>query len=252
MKNTSDDFVPGSCGHKGELITYLYGESEPKERNAFEGHLAECDECRRDLRGFKSVRDNLKAWELGFAPRVEIEPRRSRLQVFRDFAGLFPIWARGLALAGAAAALLLVTLAAIGSRVSVGAKGVSLDFAMAPRKAPGAVSPVSPVSPVNDAKPTSQSGNEAMLTRSQAEALVNEAVARAEARTKENSRAELASLESKLVSTHRADLTAVKSQMRAEQKAMLAKAQSSQTIREWLFAANENRDGMVSDNDKNQ
>jgi hypothetical protein len=34
-----------------------------------------------------------------------------------------------------------------------------------------------------------------------------------------------------LVSTHPADLAAAKSQMRAEQKAMLAKAQSSQTIR---------------------
>jgi anti-sigma factor RsiW len=239
MKSTSEEFASSSCGRKEEMIAYLYGESTPQESRVFENHLGQCAECRSEVQGFQSVRDSLKIWDVSFAPQVEIGHRRSRLQVFRELAGLFPAWGRGLAVVGAAAAVLLVTLAAVGSSVSVGSKGVAMDFGMGSRKTPLVAPLVSPAS------------NEAMLTRSQAEALVNEAVVRAEARVKEYSRAEIASLEAKLVSTHQADLAAAKSQMRAEQKAMLAKAQSSQTIREWLFAANDNRDGLVSDNEKN-
>jgi hypothetical protein len=236
MKSKSEEFASSSCGCKEEMITYLYGEATPQESRIFESHLGQCAECRSEVEGFQSVRDNLKIWDVSFAPQVEIEPRRSRLQVFRELVGLFPAWARGLAVAGAAAAVLLVTLAAVGSRVSVG--GVTMDFRMGDFRMGARKTPL----PAN---------NEAMLTRSQAEALVSEAVARAEERAREDSRAQIASLEAKLVSTHQADLAAAKSQMRAEQKAMLAKAQSSQTIREWLFAANENRDGLVSDNEKN-
>jgi len=239
MKSTSEEFASSSCGRKEEMITYLYGESTPEESRIFESHLGQCAACRDEVQGFQRVRNNLKIWDVSFAPQVEIEHRRSRLQVFRELAGLFPAWARGLAVAGLAAAVLLVTLAAVGSRVSVGSQGVAMDFGMGSRKTPVVAPLVSPA------------GNEAMLTRSQAESLVNEAVARAEARSKEESQAQIASLEAKLVSTHQADLAAAKSQMRAEQKAMLAKAQSSQTIREWLFAANDNRDGLVSDNEKN-
>jgi hypothetical protein len=228
-----------SCDRKEELIAYLYRESTPEERQGFESHLSHCADCLSEIEGFESVRGNLKLWNLNFAPHVEIQPRRSRLQVFRELVGLFPIWARGLAMAGAAAAVLLVMLAALGSRVSIGSQGLALDFGRGSRKAPVVVPPVSPVSP---------SSNEPMLTRSQAEALVNEAVARA----REDSRTEMANLEAKLVSVHKADLAAAKSQMRAEQKAMLAKAQTSQTTREWLFAANETRDGLVGDNEKNQ
>jgi anti-sigma factor RsiW len=246
MKSRSEDFAPSACGRKEELITYLYGESTPEQSRVFESHLAQCTDCRNEIRGFESVRDKLQAWDVSFAPRVEIEPRRSRLQVFRELAELFPVWARGLAVAGGAAAVLLVTLAAVGSRVSVGSKGVALDFGMASRKTPVPAPPVSPAIPAPPA------GNETMLTRSQAEALVNQAVARAEALAREDSRDQIASLEARLVSTHHADLAAVKSQMRAEQKAMLAKVRSSETIREWLFAANENRDGLVGDNEKNQ
>jgi hypothetical protein len=227
-----------SCDRKGELIAYLYRESAPEERQAFESHLSHCADCRSEIEGFESVRGNLKLWNLNFAPHVEIQPRRSRLQVFRELVGLFPVWARGLAMAGAAAAVLLVMLAAVGSRVSIGSQGLALDFGRGSRKAPMMVPPVSPVSP----------SSEPMLTRSQAEALVNEAVARA----REDSRTEMSNLESKLVSAHKADLAAAKSQMRAEQKAMLARAQTSQTTREWLFAANESRDGLVGDNEKNQ
>ena len=75
-------------------------------------------------------------------------------------------------------------------------------------------------------KPGKQRGN----ADARRQRLVNEAVARAEARVK-SSQAPDSKPQAKLVSTHPADLAAAKSQMRAEQKAMLAKAQSSQTIR---------------------
>src|SRR5262249_62321621 len=118
-------------------------------------------------------------------------------------------------------------------------QGLDLDFARSRGKVPGRAHAVTPAPPVN---------NEPVMTRSQAEALVNEAVARA----REDSRAQMASLEAKLVAGHQADLAAAKSQMRAEQKAMLAKAQSSQSTRGWLFGSNENRDALVGDNEKNQ
>jgi hypothetical protein len=43
---------------------YVYGESEPDERRAIEEHLTSCHVCRQEIRGLRSVRQDLLAWEV--------------------------------------------------------------------------------------------------------------------------------------------------------------------------------------------
>ncbi|MGE3512716.1 MAG: anti-sigma factor [Vicinamibacterales bacterium] len=44
------------------LIDFLYGESDPGLRTAFEQHLAECPACRADALAFRTVRRALAGW----------------------------------------------------------------------------------------------------------------------------------------------------------------------------------------------
>lgn len=100
------------CDRKEDLVAYLYGEATAAERNSFERHLNECLECGDELKAFGRVRDDLSAWQVGFAPRTELVLPRSRMEVLRELIGLFPVWARGLAMAGAAAAIVLMAVSA--------------------------------------------------------------------------------------------------------------------------------------------
>jgi hypothetical protein len=107
------------CGRKEDLVTYLYGEAPSTERASFESHLDYCDACRNDLTAFGRVRRDLGAWQLGQIAHPEIVLRRSRLDLLREFVGMFPVWVRGAAFIGAAAAVLLVSLSIAGTRVSL-------------------------------------------------------------------------------------------------------------------------------------
>src|SRR4030095_4576945 len=91
------------CGRKEDLVAYLYGEADTSERDSFERHLNDCDACRNELTALGRVRDDLGAWQLGFAPRAEVVLRRSRLDLLRELIGTFPVWVRGAAIIGAAA-----------------------------------------------------------------------------------------------------------------------------------------------------
>ena len=98
------------CDRKEDLITYLYGEATATEKKSFEQHLNECKERGEELKASGRVGNDLRAWQVGFAPRTELVFQRSKLDVLRELISLFPFWARGLAMAGAAAVIVVAAL----------------------------------------------------------------------------------------------------------------------------------------------
>lgn len=73
------------CDSKEALVSFLYGELDGPERQAFEAHLARCAECRDDVRGLRATQDHLAHWsppepDLGFrivrAPAAPARPLR--------------------------------------------------------------------------------------------------------------------------------------------------------------------------------
>jgi hypothetical protein len=98
------------CGRQEELLDYLYDELPFARRAAFAGHLQECGGCREELRGLERLRGELRAWDLGLVPRVEVVIARPKLAVLRELLALFPVWARAAMATASAAALLLTAL----------------------------------------------------------------------------------------------------------------------------------------------
>ncbi|MBS1790846.1 MAG: zf-HC2 domain-containing protein [Acidobacteria bacterium] len=98
------------CNRKEDLVAYLYGEATAAEKRSFEQHLSECSECGEELKAFGRVRDDLSGWQVGVAPRTELALPRTKMEVLRELIGLFPVWARGLAMVGAAAAIVFVAM----------------------------------------------------------------------------------------------------------------------------------------------
>jgi len=52
------------CNDREKLIAYLYDETSAGERRQVDAHLAECPECREELRGLRGVRQDLLAWDV--------------------------------------------------------------------------------------------------------------------------------------------------------------------------------------------
>jgi hypothetical protein len=52
------------CDEREPLLTYLYDESDPVERQRVEAHLASCETCRDELAGLRRVREDLLAWDV--------------------------------------------------------------------------------------------------------------------------------------------------------------------------------------------
>jgi Putative zinc-finger len=237
MNKTSNTHSPQVCGRQAELVAYLYNEATGAERAGFEQHLPDCADCRNELRSFQSVRDEMSVWQVPFAPRIEIALRKSRWQAMRDLLVTFPAWAR-LATAGAlTAAAALVFLSLLGTSVSVNSDGVALAFGRKPL--PIIQPPVALQSlPLN--------AN--LITRDEAAALIQQAVAEATAQTRGESRIQMASLEERLTTAHQAKLAALTKKLHDDQRQMMASAQPS--LREWLFAANEEPEAEVNKNEK--
>lgn len=68
------------CGDHAALVSYLYDECEPSERNTIEAHLANCAACAAEVDALGATRMQLASWtppqsELGF--RIVSEPRAS-------------------------------------------------------------------------------------------------------------------------------------------------------------------------------
>jgi hypothetical protein len=128
IKENIDRTAAGDCEHQEELVAYLYGESSDAEKASFERHLHGCGSCRSDLAAFGRVRDELSAWQVGFAPRTEIVLQPKGIGLLREIIGMFPMWVRGAALAGAAAALLIVALSVAGAGISLKDGDLAVSF----------------------------------------------------------------------------------------------------------------------------
>lgn len=192
--------APNDCRRKEDLVAYLYDEADIAERASFERHLDDCEACRDELSAFGRVRDELSAWQIGLAPRSEIVLRRSRLDVLRELIGTFPMWVRGGALAGAAAAMLLLALSIAGTSVSVKNGGFTISFGVAGNAATGA-----PAAPSEEV-----------------ERLVQNAVARERERIERQYSVQLAGFRDQLSAEHRAKLQAADADYQTKLKAIEA------------------------------
>lgn len=192
--------APNDCGRKEDLVAYLYDEAGVAERASFERHLDDCDACRNELSAFGRVRDELSAWQVGLAPRSEIVLQRSRLDVLRELIGMFPMWVRGAALAGAAAAMLLLALSIAGASVSVKNGDFVINFGATEKTATSA--------------PAASS--------EEVERLVQNAMAGERERIEQRYSAQLASFKDQLSAEHQAKLQAAAADYQTRLKAAQA------------------------------
>lgn len=98
------------CDEREQLIEYIYGESDAKQRQKVEAHLTDCHVCRTEVAGLRSVRDDLLAWEV---------PRHEAIWRPVTPAPVIPLWRRmpTWGLAAAASVLFAAGLAGgIGAR----------------------------------------------------------------------------------------------------------------------------------------
>jgi anti-sigma factor RsiW len=188
------------CGRKEDLVTYLYGETDTSQRGTFERHLDDCDACRNELTAYGRVRDDLSSWQLGFSPRAEVILRRSRLDLLRELIGMFPVWVRGAALAGAAAAILLLTLSIAGTRISLNDGDFAINFGRTGNSATGAPA----------------------VASKEIERMVQNAVAGEREGMEQRFSAQLASLKDQLNDDHQAKLRAANAENQARFKSLQA------------------------------
>ncbi len=52
------------CDDREKLIAYLYDEASASERRLVDAHLVECADCREELRGLRSVRQDLLSFDV--------------------------------------------------------------------------------------------------------------------------------------------------------------------------------------------
>lgn len=205
MKNANKlnlERAESGCDRQEDLVAYLYDEATPAERASFEKHLKDCEPCGIELNAFGRVRDELSTWQVGFAPRTEWVSPRGKMQVLRELIGLFPVWARSLAMAGAAAAVILLALSVIGTRVSVNQGNFAVSFGRAVKQS----------EPQNVAAPTQQ----------EIEALVKNAVAAEREKIQQEAQAQFASFKQQLDAAHKLQLQAVSAEHQAKLEATKA------------------------------
>ena len=137
---TTNQKERGGCGQEELLVTVLYGEATPEERERFEAHRRACTACDEEFASLSAVRRQLGDWELDAIPHIRVEVRPSLVERLRRAFVLLPVAARVVA-AGACALLLL---AVFNTEVSVGSGGVTLRAHLLPVAAPPAPQPVAP------------------------------------------------------------------------------------------------------------
>jgi hypothetical protein len=71
----SETFGGNDCGRAGQLVGYIYGESDAAERAGFERHLPGCAACRDEVAAFTQVRSSVAGFRaelLQAAPAVSL------------------------------------------------------------------------------------------------------------------------------------------------------------------------------------
>jgi hypothetical protein len=90
------------CIRAGDLVSWLYSESDPDEARSFQQHLQSCHECRKDAETLRGVRQSIVRWRdnsLGaFTSMPATRPvirQRSASAAIKEFFALSPLWMRG-------------------------------------------------------------------------------------------------------------------------------------------------------------
>ncbi len=95
------------CERANDLVSFLYHEVDEREAHEFERHLAQCDQCARELMQFRGIREGVIAWRqesLGMIPGqadirsnapVGYSEKPSALVAIRQFFDLSPLWLKG-------------------------------------------------------------------------------------------------------------------------------------------------------------
>ena len=52
-----------SCAFAEQIVSYLYNETNAKEKAAFDAHLNNCSTCADELAGFGFVRSSIVEWK---------------------------------------------------------------------------------------------------------------------------------------------------------------------------------------------
>ena len=216
------------CDRQQELVAYLYDEATAAERASFEDHLKGCDPCSAELNAFGRVRDELSTWQVGFAPRTEWVLPRGKMEVLRELLGLFPVWTRGLAMAGVASAVVLLALSIIGTRISSNKGDWAFSFGSSEKKNDVAVV----------AGPSQQ----------QIELLVKNAVAAEREKIQQDYQVQFASFKQQLDTEHKARLQAVSAQQEAKLEA--TKASLRQEIKKSSLQRSSIRSFFAMDDDR--
>jgi anti-sigma factor RsiW len=190
MRNTNKMNPQVECNRKEELVAYLYDEATVAERASFELHLGECEPCDAELNAFGRVRDEMSTWQVGFAPHTELVLPRGKMEVLREFISLFPVWARGLAMTGAAAAVVLLALAVNGGNAAN--------------------------------ENLASSGQQAALSQQQIEALVKNALAEERTKMQQEAQSQFASFKEQLAAEHQVQLQAISAEHRIKLEAVKA------------------------------
>ncbi len=214
---------PNNCGKKDLLIAFLYNEASAVERRDFEAHQLQCADCRLELNSFKHTRAEMNTWQLPFTPSINVTIPRTAMDALREFISLVPAWFKigsGLATASVAA---LVFFAAM----NIGSRPIN-SVQQAQDSSVVKVEQFNAVQPQN------------IFTREEAEKMIQTAVTKAELQSQQETRLQLANLESKLSSAHQSDLKNATLRLKKQQQktldALVAETQK-QTVAEWLFAS---------------
>lgn len=184
------------CVMREELVSLLYDEASPGEAARMQAHLAECDECSRELSEFERVRTLLRRWELDDVPVLRIAPQHSRrraLELFKELLAITPIWVKSL---GAVVAAVLV-LAVVGAEVRLGPGGFSFKTGLFGSSA------------AEQRPPDSQQLSDARIRE-----IVNDLMAASARQQKGELHAELQRIEAALQEAHASDLARLASRIK--------------------------------------
>ena len=108
-----------NCEREADLVGYLYGEMTEAESTVFQNHLHNCQACKTELAGLRTVRKSVVVWRNeslagvdlpAYTPLAHEAARPSALAALREFFNLSPLWLKG---AVAFASILLCLLAGL-------------------------------------------------------------------------------------------------------------------------------------------